>query len=93
MTINVEYFAQSRTSAGGKSRESIELHDGARLDDLLEKLIELHGEPMRHLVGDRATGRSAGLVVAVGGRQVVSKEDVPLRDGESVLLVPAISGG
>lgn len=92
MTITVEYFAQSRITAGVR-RESVELDDNARLDDLLAKLIELHGEPMRHLLGGIGDDRSAGLVVAVGGRQVAPKEVVLLHDGENVLLVPAISGG
>jgi len=91
-TISVEYFAQSRLIAG-TAQETIELDDEADLDGLLAALATRHGEPMSKLLGESGRRRSPGLLIAIGGRLIPAGEPGPLRDGDCVTVLPAISGG
>lgn len=77
VTVHLHTILQKSTDHGQVSRLQIELPDGARLVDLIERLeIELGME---------------ALLLAVNGR--VADPERQLDDGDQVNLMPAISGG
>jgi len=81
MNVNVEYTAQLRLRTGTSS-ESIELNDGARVEDLIAAVGG------RHDIQDFLPG---SLLCFVGGSQ--AEADQSLSDGDQVTLVTPISGG
>lgn len=78
MKIEVRYFAQLRETAGMDS-ENIEFKSSATVMELLDRLKDAHRIEIR------------GLSVAVNEEFV--SQDTALKDGDSVALLPPVSGG
>jgi molybdopterin converting factor small subunit len=91
VNVTVRYSAQAQAAAGVAS-ESVPL-DGARtVRELVARLAERHGEPLRRLLL-RADGAPAAVLIVVGDEQVRFDDPRPLRDGDVVSLLTPISGG
>src|SRR5262245_18423916 len=91
--VNVEYFAQARAAAGNQSRETIRIAAGTALDDVVRQIARAHGERMTALLLMRNCAVSPSIIVAVDGVQVSPGNDVRLRGGETIMIMPPISGG
>ena len=87
--ITIEYFAQARAAAGGQARETMAVAPGVPLAEVIHKLAEKHGPKLSALL--LASPRST--IIAIDGSQVSSTDDVKLRGGETVMIIPPISGG
>lgn len=89
MNIEVLFFGQIRELTG-KHREEITIRESARLIDLIEQLTEQYGiafsHEVNHIKGLRIliSGREYGLLGGIGA---------PLKDGDTVVLLPPIAGG
>lgn len=82
MRITVLYFSAARERAG-RSREELELPDGADVATLLRRLCELHTGLDRLLPHVR---------VAVD-QEFITGDAEPLRHGAEVALIPPVAGG
>ena len=85
MRITVRYMAQVKRAAG-VAAEQVELPDSCLLRDLLARLAERHGEPLRQLLGP-------ALLIFVGDEQANPGEAVALKDGDVVTVLAPMAGG
>ena len=81
MTVHVRYFAAAREAAGTDS-ERIDLEAGATITGLLDALRRRH-PALVPLAGT--------LRFAIGERFVPA--ETALSDGDTVVLIPPVSGG
>jgi molybdopterin converting factor small subunit len=92
MRVSVGFLGILRDQVGQKALD-VELPDGAGFTDLMTAIAPL----MEQKVGwawDREKGRFSPRVV-VSRKRVVGKadSDVPLTDGEEILVFPPLAGG
>lgn len=85
MKVSVRYMAQVKRAAG-VAVEQVELPDACSLRDLLTRLGERHGEPLRQLLGP-------ALLIFVGDEQAALDEPVVLREGDVVTILSPMAGG
>ncbi|NLA06730.1 MAG: hypothetical protein GX872_03760 [Firmicutes bacterium] len=88
MRIKVRYLSML-DGAVGTATEEHEIKDGARACELLELLVEMHGERLRQLIYS-PDGR---IVVSClrNGRSI--SYDAKLADGDEISLVLLLPGG
>ena len=93
ITLSVRYHNLLRRGAG-LGKETFTLPQGATLRDALRYLAQLHGSPLREMLLEPEGGISLHLVVFRDDQLVhPDQHDVPLSDGQELMLFPAISGG
>ena len=91
MRVAVKYLAQVRHAAGCAS-EAVEL-EGGSLRDLVLRLAERHGEPLRLLLLGSAGAPHDSLLLFVGEEQVRWEAARALRDGDVVTVLAPMAGG
>ena len=89
MTIQVRYFGPLKQAAG----VAAEAVDAGTILDLLPRLADRHGEPLRRHLLDPAGRPLPGLLCAVNDEVARAPDDAPLRDGDTVTLLAPIAGG
>ena len=91
--VTVEYFAQARAAAGDKPRETLTITAGIHLVDVVRQIARQHGQRMAALLLASDGTVTPSIIVAVDGVQVSPGDDVRLRGGETIMIMPPISGG
>ena len=81
MRVRLLFFGQLKEVAG-RERDTLELPDGARVSDLLQRYAEV--SPALAPYYD---------VMAVALNQEYSERGAPLHEGDEVALIPPVSGG
>ena len=81
MNINVRFFALYRERVG-RSEQTLEVCDGTTVSNLIRILRELYGN---------LAPPDIDIVVAVNAEY--NHNDVVLKDGDEVALIPPVSGG
>ena len=89
MRIKVRYFARFRELTG-TGEEKIELPDGSKVRDLIEKIKELHPKFKDEIFGEDYDD-NADVNISRNGRYASFEEE--LEDGDIVALFPPTSGG
>ncbi len=84
MKIKVRFFSILKDVAGRESIE-LELPEGAKLRDLLEKIYSLYPDL------EKISGEEVGVIALLNGNY--GRLDDELGDGDEVALVPPASGG
>ncbi len=76
----------------GWYQKIVALGEGARVKDLLERLVEEKPELRREMYTDRG---ELAVAVLVNGRNTVflDGEETVLRDGDTVAIIPPAGGG
>jgi molybdopterin converting factor small subunit len=92
MRVAVKYLAQAKQAAGCPA-ETLELGDRCTLRELLRRLAERHGEPLRRLLLGPAGAPSEALLLFVGEEQVRWQTPRELRDGDAVTVLTPMAGG
>jgi len=92
MTITVQYSAQARHAVGRASEERT-LTDVTSVQAVLRELADVHGEGLRRLILTAAGEPQPALLVFVNDEQVPSNSTRELRAGDTLTLLPPISGG
>ena len=88
VTIRVLFFASAREAAGDISKTSLELTaDEANTKSLRQKLATLY-PALADMVQDEEN-----LTLALNEEYVMSGQNLPLKDGDTIALIPPISGG
>jgi len=86
--IQVLFFASAREAAGGVSKTSLELNaDEANTQSLRQKLALLY-PGLASMVQDEEN-----LTLALNEEYVTSGKILPLKEGDTIALIPPISGG
>jgi molybdopterin converting factor small subunit len=81
MQVRVEFFASLREAAG-RSHLNVEVADGARVSDLLEKLYQLNPSL-------RAQDKS----ILIGAGLEFVPRSYRLNPGEEIAVMPPVQGG
>ena len=92
MKVTIRFFGQIRQAAG-RAAEILELESPITPKDLVERLAQESGDPLRsHLLGADGKLRPS-LVLVVGDEQIDVGAAAPLRDGDELTILPPIAGG
>jgi len=92
MQITVEYAAQLKRAAGVAS-ESVDLDEPSTFSQLLERVADKHGDPLRGLLFDENDRVHPSLLLFLGDEQIRGDASIELSDGDVVSLLTPISGG
>jgi molybdopterin synthase sulfur carrier subunit len=94
LEVELRYYAMVRDAAGKRS-ETLSLHEGATVMDLINHLIGLYGDRLRGYVFDDEGMLIDYLMFSVNEVDIRSLDgfDTVLRDGDRVLVMPPIGGG
>jgi molybdopterin converting factor small subunit len=92
MKVAVKYLAQVRQAAGCPA-EAVELEGGCSLGELVRRLAERHGDPLRRLLLGPAGAPHDSLLLFVGEEQVRCESGRELRDGDVVTVLTPMAGG
>ena len=94
LRVKVKYFAYIRAVVRDNKEEVIDLERDARLIDLLIKLSEKYGDNFRKAVFDHedVSKLSEDVIILINGRSVDDLETV-LKDGDTISIMPFLSGG
>jgi len=89
MNIEVLFFGKLRELTA-VNRRAVVVKDGSKLADLLEHLNEEYGAGFRQQVNN-----IKGLRILINGREYtqLGGKEAPLKDGDTVVLLPPIFGG
>ena len=89
MNVEILFFGQLRELTAVR-QTTVAMNDGARLVDLIEHLGEEYGIAFRHEVNNIRR-----LQIMINGRQhtLLGGMEAPLKDGDTVVLLPPIFGG
>ncbi|MGZ6317073.1 MAG: MoaD/ThiS family protein [Anaerolineales bacterium] len=77
----------------GRGPQEIDLPDGARFGQLLALIGQRWGKSLPPFIWDADKQQFRGALFFVVDKQVVQDMDMPLKDGQEVLLMRALSGG
>ncbi len=93
MKVKVKYFAYIRSLVKNTREEEVELSDGAKLLDLLLKLVEKYGVKLGEMIFQQKDEKlSEEVIILLNGRSIEDLNTV-LRDGDVVSIMPFLSGG
>ncbi len=90
--MTVKYCAQIKQAIGIAS-EVVELEGDCSAQELITRLAQQHGEPVRSFLLDREGRHRTNNLLIVGDEQVQWATPRPLEDGDEVTVLPPISGG
>ncbi len=79
--ITMVYFAQAREAAG-KSRERLDLSGNPKVADAFSRALALHPKL-----------KTIENVIKIAVNEEITSENVSLRDGDRVALLPPVAGG
>lgn len=91
MQVDVHYTTQLRTALN-RSQETVEVPHGTTVKQLLTALSAKYPDAFGRLVCSENQQLLPNLILTVGDQQVRDL-DQPLNDGDSIMLLSAISGG
>ncbi len=77
----------------GREPQEIELPEDARFGQLLALIGEQWGKRLPAFIWDFEKQQFRGAVFFVVDKQVVQDMDMPLKDGQEIALMRALSGG
>jgi MoaD family protein len=89
MEIEVMIFGRLRDLAG-VTKENVAVAEGAKLTALMSVLNSMHGDNFKKEVAG-----TRGLRILVNGREfeLLAGMETPLKDKDSVVVLPPIEGG
>jgi len=93
IAVRARYYAQLFEITGVRE-ETVLLEDGATIADLINRLCEEYGDRLRSFILDQEGRLRESLAVAVDGQRIrVEPMKYRLRGGETVVILPPVSGG
>ena len=92
MQITVQYEAQIRRAAGIRS-EIVDVPDGSDVGACVRSVAEAHDDPLRNLLLTSEENVQPSVLLFVNDSQVLSDDESPLSDGDTLTFMTPISGG
>ena len=92
MRLTIIYTTQLK-AALGIGTEVVEVPPPATATELVAALAAKHGPEFRRLALDAAGRPLASLLICVGDEQVPPAAPLNLKDGDTITILSAISGG
>lgn len=90
MRVRTLYFARLRELTG-RDQEELEVPEGATCLDVVRSIADRYGEALRRYLFDESGALRRSLAIALNGERV--SPETPLREGDTVVVIPPISGG
>ena len=91
MVITVKFFANFREAAGV---DRVEIKDVEDVSALFEALVDKFGKKLyRELYQDKKLQKMVNVMVNGRGVDLQNELNKKLRDGDSVMIFPPVSGG
>jgi len=84
MTVTIQLFGMTKMLAGNQGTLSLALHDGKRVKDLVAVIDSAYPK-----IGELLQTKK----VLVSVNQDIAHEDVEVRDGDEIALLPPFAGG
>ncbi len=84
------YFARVRELTG-RAADEIDVPEGSRCVDVIRAIADRYGEALRSYLFDESGSLRRSLAVALNGERVPPETEV--REGDTVVVIPPISGG
>ncbi len=92
MQITVQYEAQARRAAGTGS-ESIDVADECRVADCIRQVADAHGSRLKPVLINDDGDVQPTLLIFLNDSQIAHHDDIQLSNGDTLTLMPPISGG
>jgi len=92
MQITIQFETQVKRAAG-VSAETVELGDGATIQQSIERVADPSRERLRSFLVGKDGQVLPTVLVFVNDRQVACDDPTPLHDGDTVTIMSPISGG
>ncbi|KAG7342401.1 molybdopterin converting factor, subunit 1 [Nitzschia inconspicua] len=86
--VQVLFFASAREAAGNVSQITLELSSDQATTSKIRQRLSQEYPGLASMVLDKEN-----LTLALNEEYVTSEQDLPLKDGDTVALIPPISGG
>jgi len=92
MKITIQYWAQARQAANAPS-ETIDVVSHCSIAQLLQHLADRHGDALRRIILSADSRPHPSIVLVLRDQQVPPDSSTPLRDGDTLDIIPPIAGG
>ena len=92
MIIRVDYIAQAKNITGIGS-EHLSINDGTGIKELLSSVAQKHGPELTSLVLSKDGSVQRSIIISINNEQVFAVDDQKLIDGDTVAIMPPMSGG
>jgi molybdopterin synthase sulfur carrier subunit len=95
LKVNVQFFAAVRELVGLRE-ETLELPDGGTVRNLLDLLVERHGQGLRNYIHDPKSDqlrRSLQILVGDKPTSALNGLETVLTDGCVLAIIPPVGGG
>ena len=84
------YFARLRELTG-REAEEFDVPEGSRCIDVVRAIAERYGEDLRRYLFDESGSLRRSFAIALNGERASPEAEV--REGDTVVVIPPISGG
>jgi len=88
--VRTLYFARLRELTG-KEAEEFDVPEGSRCIDVVRAIAERYGEDLRRYLFDESGSLRRSFAIALNGERATPEAEV--REGDTVVVIPPISGG
>ena len=91
-SVAVSYFGTLR-KVSGVGRETVPLNGANRISDVVRRLGELHGEPLKSALLDPNGLIREYLLISVGDEEIDKTGTTQVAGGDEISIFSPISGG
>jgi MoaD family protein len=90
LRVRTLYFARLRELTG-REAEELDVPEGSRCIDVVRAIAERYGEDLRRYLFDESGSLRRSLAIALNGERASPEAEV--KEGDTVVVIPPISGG
>jgi MoaD family protein len=90
LKVRTLYFARLRELTG-REAEELDVPEGSRCIDVVRAIAERYGEDLRRYLFDESGSFRRSFAIALNGERTSPEAEV--REGDTVVVIPPISGG
>jgi MoaD family protein len=90
LRVRTLYFARLRELTG-REAEEFDVPEGSRCIDVVRAIAERYGEDLRRYLFDESGSLRRSFAIALNGERASPEAEV--REGDTVVVIPPISGG
>jgi len=88
--VRTLYFARLKELTG-REAEELEVPEGSRCIDVIRAMADRYGEALRSYLFDESGALRRSFAIALNGERASPEAEV--REGDTVVVIPPISGG
>ncbi|MGB3508317.1 MAG: MoaD/ThiS family protein [Microcoleaceae cyanobacterium] len=93
MAIKVNYLAQIKQIVGGVDSEIIQLETPCSVKQLVNKLVENHGDSLQNVLLDSSGNLRSTILLVIGDAQISWNSSVEIEEGDEISLLSPLAGG